>query len=867
MRLIAVAVPVPMLDALTYSVPDEFPMPPIGARVLVPLGNRTLTGIVVRVVDPVDDKTERPNPEPRNPEPRTRNLNPEPRTPNPEPSIRSVLAVLDEDAFLPPDVVTLASWVADYYASGAGEAMASAMPPRAWVESERYAQITGLGEARLLTERGPRRRVLEALSGAKPVRMDLLMRRGGPASRGARGAATQGAARSQATQLPTPTLASLASGSYAVLTGLERDGLVQITQPLKGTADASRTLRVATITAQGHEISIEPVANVRLGTKQQEAMALLKAAPDGLTTASLDERGIGPATVKRLTELGFVAISRRRVERDPMQHGAALPSTPREAHVLTDEQQAAFERLHALAAKAAFETVVLHGVTGSGKTELYLRLADAIRQSGRSVLMLVPEIALTPAVAAVFRATFGERVAIQHSGLSDGERHDQWQRIRRGDVDVVVGTRSAVFAPLRSIGLIIVDEEHDGSYKQDESPRYHGRDVAVVRGSHAGALVVLGSATPSLESFHNAEVGRYSLISLERRVLDRPMADVRIVDMRSEFAESGPDVILSGPLTDAIRLRLERNEQCIVLLNRRGYATSVFCRQCASTLECPNCSVSLTVHRAAGRAQCHYCNYATGIPKVCASCAGPYLEQVGFGTERVEAEVKEQFPGARVTRVDRDSLRKRGAITALLSRFGAGEIDVLVGTQMIAKGHDFPKVTLVGVISADVGLGLADFRAGERTFQLLTQVAGRAGRGEIRGEAIVQTLYPNHYSIRHACRQDYAAFYKEEIIFRRGMRYPPALAMINAVVKAPTREGAMHDAGELVKALKFGGEPYRVLGPAPAPLNRLKGEHRAQFFIKGTHRPTMRQALQSVLAARPEIRRRTIVDVDPVSVL
>jgi primosomal protein N' (replication factor Y) len=652
---------------------------------------------------------------------------------------------------------------------------------------------------------------------------------------------------------------------------------------LKGSADAHRTVRVATITAQGHEVvssaaeSVEsnpgqdsvPAerAALRLGARQREALELLKGAPEGIDTLSLDERGIGAPTVKRLAELGLIAVSRRRVERDPMDGAAALPIAAREPHVLTDEQASAFERLHALAAKETFTTVVLHGVTGSGKTELYLRIADAVRRSGRAVLMLVPEIALTPAVAGVFRATFGERVAIQHSGLSDGERHDQWQRIRRGDVDVVVGTRSAVFAPLQSLGLIIVDEEHDGSYKQEESPRYHGRDVAVVRGSHAGALVVLGSATPSLESFHNAELGRYSLITLERRVLDRPMADVRIVDMRAEYAASGPDVILSGPLTEAIGDRLARREQSIVLLNRRGFASAVFCRQCASTLECPNCSVSLTIHRAAGRARCHYCNHSTGIPKVCASCAGPYLEQIGFGTERVEAEIIERFPDVRVARVDRDTIRKRGAIAALLSRFGDGKIDVLVGTQMIAKGHDFPRVTLVGVISADVGLGLADFRAAERTFQLLTQVAGRAGRGEIRGEAIVQTLYPNHYSIRHACRQDYGAFYTEEITFRRGMRYPPSVAMINAVVKARTREGAMHEAGEIVGALKLGGESFRVLGPAPAPLNRLKGEHRAQFFLKGTHRPTMRQALQAVLSTRPDVRRRTIVDVDPMSVL
>ena len=605
----------------------------------------------------------------------------------------------------------------------------------------------------------------------------------------------------------------------------------------------------------------------KLGRRQQEALALLKGAPDGLDTTDLGERGITSPTIRRLTELGLVSISRRRVERDPFEQGTAARSAERIPPVLTTEQAAAFDRLSALASEARFRTVLIHGVTGSGKTELYLRLAQEVRSSGRGVLMLVPEIALTPAVAAIFRCTFGDRVAIQHSGLSDGERHDQWQRIRRGDVDVVVGTRSAVFAPVRSLGLIIVDEEHDGSYKQEESPRYHGRDVAVVRGSQAGALVVLGSATPALETFHNAQNGRYQLLTLTRRVLDRPMAAVRIVDMREEYAAAGPDVILSAALCDAVADRLKRREQSIILLNRRGFATNVFCRQCAATLECPNCSVSLTVHKAAQRARCHYCNYAMSLPKACLNCAGAYLEQLGFGTERVEAEVRDTFPEVRVARVDRDTIRRKGAITALLATFGAGEIDVLVGTQMIAKGHDFPRVTLVGVISADVGLGLADFRAAERTFQLLTQVAGRAGRGEVQGEAIVQTLYPTHYSIRHACRQDYHAFYQDEIVFRRGMKYPPAVALINAVVKARTREAAMADAGELVTALRFGSEPYRVLGPAPAPLVRLKGEFRAQLFIKGTNRPAMREALQTVLAARPEIRRRTIVDVDPLSIL
>ncbi|HET7618716.1 MAG TPA: primosomal protein N' [Vicinamibacterales bacterium] len=747
-------------------------------------------------------------------------------------AVRDIVDVIDTEAFLPESVVALAAWIAEYYACGVGEAIASAMPPRAWIESERRARITDLGEARLLIERGMRRDVLERLAGGKVQSVEALARR--------------------------------SRGVHAALVSLERDGLVEIMRPLKGAGDASRTVRVVHATAQGHD---EEAANaIRLGGRQRHALALLRAAPEGVAAAELVGHGVGAGSIAGLVRAGLARVERRRIERDPVETATlAAASAPLD---LTAEQADALERLATLAERRTFEAALLHGVTGSGKTELYLRLARRVRDAGRSVLVLVPEIALTPAIAGAFRAAFADRVAIQHSALSEGERHDQWQRIRRGDVDVVVGTRSAVFAPLPRLGLVIVDEEHDGSYKQQESPRYHGRDVAVFRARAEGALVVLGSATPSMESYTNARGGRYALVTLQRRVLDRPMADVRIVDMRAEYAAEGPDVVLSGPLREALAARLGRGEQAIVLLNRRGYATAVFCRQCGSTLECPNCSVSLTVHRAANRARCHYCNYSRPVPKACAQCAGPYLEQMGFGTERVEAELAAAFPDARVGRVDRDTIRRRGAIAGLLAQFARGDLDVLVGTQMIAKGHDFPRVTLVGVISADVGLGLADFRAAERTFQLLTQVAGRAGRGDVAGEAIVQTLYPNHYSIRHASRQDYVAFYEDELHYRRAMRYPPSVALINLVVRARTAGGAIDDARQIALALTSTGDRrYQVLGPAPAPLGRLKGEHRAQIFMKGTHRTVMRKALQAVLATRPDLQRRTIVDVDPMTVL
>jgi primosomal protein N' (replication factor Y) len=813
MSFVPVAVPVPALGALTYRVPRELSAPAPGTRVLVPVGKRILTGLVL----------DQSATEARSPEPGAR--------------MKEILDVLDAEPFLSADVMKLALWVAEYYACGVGEALAAAMPPRAWIESERYAQLVAAaavpGEAR-----GLRGTILAQLQGGKPVRVDTLAREG--------------------------------RGVHAALLTLEQEGLVAITQPLKGRADAHRTVRTLHLTAQGQDAD----AGLSLGARQKEALDLLRGAPAGTDVSELGARGVSAQTIRRLADQGFVSVERRRVERDPFAiHVSfeALPSQSAVAHVaphtLTVEQRCALDRLTSLARSERFATALLHGVTGSGKTELYLRLAEDVRREGRGVLVLVPEIALTPAVAAAFRRAFGERVAIQHSGLSDGERHDQWQRIRRGAVDVVVGTRSAVFAPVQRLALIIVDEEHDGSYKQEESPRYHARDVAVMRARHLDALAVLGSATPSLESYQNARNGRYELIALQKRVMDRPLAEVRVVNMRDVYAAEGPEAILSPALVAAIRDRLDRREQSIVLLNRRGFATAVFCRQCGATTECPNCSVSLTVHRALRRARCHYCNYSMAVPKACAKCAGPYLEQVGYGTERVESEIAAQFPDARVVRIDRDTIRRRGAITSMLSRFAAGEIDVLVGTQMIAKGHDFPRVTLVGVISADVGLGVADFRAAERTFQLLTQVAGRAGRGDIRGEAIVQTLHPAHYSILHATRQDYAAFFADESRYRQAMRYPPSVALVNAIVKGRTFQAAMDDAGDLVRALRWGGEGYRVLGPAPAPLSRLKGEHRAQFFMKGTHRGEMRKSLLKVLMDRPDIRRRTIVDVDPMSVL
>ena len=615
-----------------------------------------------------------------------------------------------------------------------------------------------------------------------------------------------------------------------------------------------------------------PQASSRpLGAKQREALTALAGVAAGLAASELTARGIGAATIARLVALGFAVVRHETIARDPFGAHASEGADYAVVPAFTGEQQVALDVLTPLADAGRFHAALLKGVTGSGKTEIYLALADRVRQQGRQALLLVPEIALTPALAGRVRARFGDRVAIQHSGLSTGERHDQWHRVRRGEVDVVVGTRSAVFAPLERVGLIVVDEEHDGSYKQDEAPRYHGRDVAIVRGTQQQALVVLGSATPSLESFHNATRGRYTLVTLDRRVADRPLADVRVVNMRDEWADTGTDVALSRSLVEGIAARLTRGEQALVLLNRRGVSTAVLCRQCGRTLECPHCSVAMTVHGHAARAhaRCHYCDHRDRVPTTCPECAAPYLEHLGVGTERIEHDLRERFPEARIGRVDRDTVSTRGSLTTLLGRFARRELDLLVGTQMIAKGHDFPAVTLVGVVSADVGLGLPDFRAAERTFQLITQVVGRAGRGERAGEAVVQTFFPTHYAVKCGCAQDYATFAARELEFRTALRYPPITALVNVVVRGSTAEQAMTDAGTLARhvARDTGGKAIAILGPAPAPLAKLRGEHRAQFFVKGGDRAAMRAAVRRALAAFPSVARRAVVDVDPVSML
>jgi primosomal protein N' (replication factor Y) len=521
-------------------------------------------------------------------------------------------------------------------------------------------------------------------------------------------------------------------------------------------------------------------------------------------------------------------------------------------------------------AAGAFAPFLLWGATGSGKTEVYLRAAEAAMASGRGVLYLVPEIGLTPLLVSRIEARFPGQVATLHSALPPRMRRAAWEDVRDGRKRFVIGARSAVFAPLPALGLVVVDEEHDPSYKQEDAPRYNGRDVAVVRARLASVPVVLGSATPSLESFQHARQGRYMLLPLGGRVEGRPLPDVRLVDMREEFRKAGEITPLSSALAEELVLCLARGEQALILRNRRGWAAAILCPACGRRLTCRHCSLAMTWHKKAQRLRCHACGSEQPYPAACPACGGTDLRELGEGTERIEEEIAKVLPTARIARMDRDTVRGRGAHEKILRRFDEGEIDVLVGTQMIAKGHDFPRVTLVGVLAADHALGLPDFRAGERAFQLLTQVAGRAGRGERIGRVIAQAFDPHHPVLRHAAKQDYESFFASEIRYRRALRYPPIAALVQIIV-AEAREGqAWRIANDVSAALQAASDGrLTITGPGPAPIERLRGLHRMQILVRSAGRrrlvETVSAALQPFEASAA--RRAIHVDVDPVSLL
>ena len=631
--------------------------------------------------------------------------------------------------------------------------------------------------------------------------------------------------------------------------------------------------KVYSLTSSGHDAARQFHFDDAAPDPAGQLLRLLDARP--LTGAYLARKVEKAASILRaLEKKGLVESEDRTAQRHHRTPAAQEPSSPpataRPPHALNPHQQQAFDAIRAALDAAVFKTFLLEGVTGSGKTEVYLNAIDAALALGKGALMLVPEIGLTPAVASQFHQRFGERVAILHSAFHDTERAQQWRNIRSGTAGVVVATRSGVFAPIRNLGLIVVDEEHDQSYKQQETPRYHGRDVAVVRARDAGAIVVLGSATPSLETRYNAERGKYTRLELPERIERRPMPEVELIDMRQEFLESRKQATFSRALIEAVTARLANGEQTMLLMNRRGFSSFAACRVCGNRIECANCSVTLTYHRRDRRMLCHYCNYAARIPDRCPKCDSEFIQFLGTGSERVEEELHSAFPRARIARLDRDTVRGKRDYEVILSGFREGSFDILVGTQMIAKGHDIPNVTLVGVVNADIGLGLPDFRAAERTFQLLTQAAGRAGRGETPGIVLIQTINPDHYAIRCAAAQNYEMFYAKEIEFRRMMWYPPFGALASLVVRAAREEDALTRSGTLGRLLQPPPEGIKVLGPAPAAVARLKNEFRFQILLKASNRARLGEILAEV--RRFAVFERwpaasLLIDVDPMTLL
>ena len=601
----------------------------------------------------------------------------------------------------------------------------------------------------------------------------------------------------------------------------------------------------------------------KLTDKQKHVLDVLR------ENGSMPLQALSAATVSSLQKKGLVEVFDAAVRRDPLAHTSTSPA---EDYTLTPAQNEVLEKIQTQVNEERYAAFLLHGVTGSGKTEIYIRAMHAALERGRSAMMLVPEIALTPVFSRRLRTHFGDQVAIFHSSLQQGERFDEWTRVKNGAARVVIGTRSAVFAPVQNLGLIVVDEEHESTYRQQESPYYNARDTAIVRAQKESATVVLGSATPSLESFHNARAGKYTILTLPQRFGARPMATARIIDMRNVFVRHGKPRVFSDELLQAIQETHARGEQSIILLNRRGYSSFILCRSCGETIQCPNCDVTLTYHRSERVIVCHYCNHRQAVPKVCPSCGKKYIYYVGEGTEQLEEILTQLFPALRVARIDRDTTARRRIFEQSLADFSAGSIDTLVGTQMLAKGHDFPNVTLVGVVSVDAGLALPDFRSAERTFQLITQVAGRAGRGDRPGRVLIQTYHPYHYALRHACAQDYEGFYNEEIQYRQHHSYPPFVALASLMVHGPDLGRVRADSLELRKQLDAANEQRkcRILGPAPAPLARLKGEHRFQLLLKSRSRRTLREVADAALKSGSSsgLNLRSInLEIDPVSIM
>jgi primosomal protein N' (replication factor Y) len=824
-----VALPVPLDQTFTYAVNGVVPV--VGARVLVPFSGQRLMGVVVRVHEdaPADGF-----------------------------EVKPLQQVLDDAALLPDELMELARWIAQYYVAPLGEVLRGMLPLAAEVKRHVSYRIAEAGR-RVLYEgaaKGSSRRSKLTVEEQNREYAVLNYLEGGEAAKMA-------------------TLRSATGANKQLLEGMVRKKWLT-REAVAEERDARRMEKVAVL-----------VVDARLPKLNENQTAILAelAAVGGRMRVrdlrnSLTRAGVPESTLGTLVKRGLVGMEEVAEE---FHLGGVSVQGKKHAHehALNEAQMEALGTIAAAMEKGGFRPHLLYGITGSGKTTVYFAAMQRALNAGKSALLLVPEIGLTPAMAGQMVAAFGGEVALLHSQLTPDERAEQWHRIRRGEARIVVGTRSAVFAPMVDLGLIIVDEEHDSSYKQEETPRYHGRDVAVMRAKLNEAVVVLGSATPSLESWANAEKGRYARVEMRERVMDRPLPLVELVDMRNEFKETGKEEIFSRKLIEETQFTLDRGEQVILLLNRRGYSSTVMCRSCGEKIECENCAISMTYHKRVSdndaiaqpgqRLECHYCGFRRAVPTKCPKCESEHLYFLGAGSQQGEERLQELFPSARIGRMDRDTVRGRSDMERLLSRLHGGEINLLVGTQMIAKGHDIHGVTLVGVVGADFQLGLPDFRAAERVFQLLTQVSGRAGRGHLPGKVLVQTYHPDHYAIQFAATHDYPGFVAKELQYRRWMHYPPYAVLANVIVQSEKLEEATGWSATLGRWFQQARlDKVRVLGPAAAPIVRLKRIYRYHFVLKAERRQALGETLRTMLAfaeAQGISRRNLVIDVDAVHLM
>ncbi len=797
-----VAINIPSAGPFTYGVPDGMEgQIAIGKRVLVPFGRRNVTGYIVESIPSTDI-----------------------------PSVKTIIDLLDSEPLFNAQDLVLYRWTSEYYLYPLGKTLKALLPGGIDVESSRWVCLSDNQTVEEGSLSGSQRRILQILADyPQGLSVDTLKKDAGR------------------------------KGILGDLKGLQDLHCINMGDRIgKATVTKKQETRVA--------LRSPLLPDVTLTEKQKKIYEFLERNGETDMARLRSEFKNVRGTITRMETKGLLDISTREAYRSPGPSPHIGEESP-DIRLNEQQEKALGEIVEGIASRRYFPCL-LHGITGSGKTEVYLRAIEEIVALGGGAIYLVPEITLTPQLMSRIQNRFdGNMIAILHSGIGRSAKYDEWRRIQRGDARIVIGARSAIFAPVRDLRLIIVDEEHDSSYKQEDHLPYNARDLAIVRAKQGAATVILGSATPAIQTYFNTQNRDFRLLELTKRVAGRDLPRVDIVDMKQEGGNKPP--LFSHSLIEAVRETLDAGKQTLLFLNRRGFHTFLYCLDCGYIFKCLNCSVSMTHHMNDGFLRCHYCNFRVKAPPVCPACGGSRIHSYGMGTERVEEEITRLFPGARVGRMDSDSTSRRGAYERILTSLDRGEIDILVGTQMITKGHDFPGVTLVGVVSADTSLNIPDFRAAEKTFQVLTQVSGRGGRGDSPGRVIVQTVNPDNGAIRLARNHDYIGFYHDEIAMRQGLGYPPFSRMVNLVISSMNEALAARCAKELNTVARDmsrrGGGTVSILGPAEAPLYKVKGRYRWQMLLKGPNIPALHSLAEQILAYIKDPILRIKVDVDPVN--